>query len=91
MRLKSLLSRFTKSVAFIILGLETSASRKSLSPVRKISIVSFMAARKIGRSFASLIFFSSDTSFAGVLTCFITSRALNRKASSAVILSGNFS
>ena len=48
------------------MGLLTSDSRKSLSPVRIRSTPAFCAARKMGRSFTSLIFNSSDDVSTGV-------------------------
>ena len=57
-----------KSATLMIRGSVINDSRKSLSPVRNRSACASNAARRIGRSFGSRIFFSVSETVSGVET-----------------------
>lgn len=77
------ISAFRKSVAVIILGCFRPDSRKSLSPVSRISALAYIAALNMGRSFTSRIFDSEICSSEGVGTSSNVKRASDRNLSNA--------
>ena len=74
----------------MILGVVNPDSRKSLSPVRRISAFALIAALKIGRSFTSRIFSSKRYSSVGMGTNSNVISASEKKRYNAGSLCGNF-
>ena len=88
--IKLALCYLIKSLGDIIMGYTTPESRKSLSPVNKMSAFASIAALKIGRSFASRICCSETFSSSGIGTSSNVTNAVARNLSSAANLFGNF-
>lgn len=78
------------SAGVIIAGFFTPDSKKSLSPVSSTSAFASMAARKMGRSFTSLICVSDSLVSIGTGTSSKVLNAIERNLSSAANLLGNF-
>ena len=83
-------SYFRNCAGVKICGWSMPDSKKSLSPVRRISAFALIAARKIGLSAASRTRDSESFSFVGICTISIDRSAIDKKRFKASMRFGNF-
>ena len=82
---------YSKNCAGVrICGWSIPDSKKSLSPVRRISALALIAARKMGLSAVSRIRDSESVSSVGICTISMDKSAMDRKRFNASILFGNY-